>query len=173
MGDPLDSRFISADAEIVRHKVRKLVGHYGFTASDEPDLQQELAMHVSTRMAKYDPSRGARSTFVDRIVQNKIASIIAHRTAQKRDARRERPLDPEKEAPQMGFAGERSRMERRLDVVEAIARLPADLRGIARRLMLDPKADVGRALNLTPQQMKTAAARIAQYFRDFGIDPES
>ncbi len=110
---------------------------------------------------------------MDRIVQNKIASIIAHRTAQKRDVRRERSLDPENETPQMGFAGDRGRMERRLDVTEAIAKLPADLRDIARRLMVDPKADVGRAMNLTPQQMKTAAARIAQYFRDFDIDPES
>lgn len=173
MGDPSDSRFTSADAEIIRFKVKKLVGHYGFTASDETDLQQELAMHVSKRMEKHDPTRGARSTFVDRIVSNKIASIIAHRVAQKRDVRKERVLDTEDGIPQVGHKRNEKRMDLKLDVAEAVARLPEDLQGLARRLMLDQKAEVGRATNLTPQQMKTAVARIAQHFREMGFDPNS
>ena len=92
MGRQPDIRFIPEDAEIIRHKIRKLIGQYGFTVSDEPDLQQELAMHVSIRMAQHDPSRAARSTFVDRIVRNKIVNILEHRMAKKRGGRTGLPV---------------------------------------------------------------------------------
>jgi len=176
MGRQPDTRFISEDAQIIRHKVRKVIGRYGFTTSDAPDLQQELAMYVSSHMAQYDPKRRARSIFVDSIARNKIAKIIEHRTAMKRDVGKERELDPEFEPyPTKSRRAKRDleQADLGLDVAAAIPHLPGDLQEIARRLMHHNKAEVGETLHLSPQQMKTAVAKIADYFRQLNISLNS
>jgi len=41
----------------IRRKARQLVGIAGLTAADRPDLEQELALIVFLRSAKFDPNR--------------------------------------------------------------------------------------------------------------------
>jgi len=176
VGNSPPLRVTDAEARLIGFKVRQLIGKYGFTSSDVPDLHQELTMHVHQRVERHDVNRGARSTFMDRLVSNKIASIIEHRTAMKRDVGKERELDPEFEPyPTKSRKAKRDQehADLVLDVAAAIPQLPRDLRKIARQLMHHNKAEVGRAMHLSPQQMKTAVARIAEYFRQLNISLNS
>ena len=75
--------------KLVRAKARKYLGRYGLTAADVEDMQQELLLHLHFAMKKYDPSRGERTTFMDRVVQKRILSIIRYKTASPRDYRKE------------------------------------------------------------------------------------
>ena len=79
-------------AELIRIKVRRLVGDYGFNRGDEHDLRQALWVHVAGGMRRFDPARATAVTYADRIVTSKIASIVGHATAAKRDRRRQRYL---------------------------------------------------------------------------------
>jgi len=170
VGNHADHRFTDADAEIVKHKVRKLIGRYGFSASDEPDLQQELAMHVSTRMARHDPARGARSTFVDRIVRNKIANILEHRIAAKRGGRK-RPLslDAVPEGLLLDGHTDADVVDLGLDVRNAVASLPPDLRQVAIRLEKNSPSEVARMLGLTRGQMRQRMEAIRHHMEGAGL----
>lgn len=83
-----NERYQPSDAEIIKKKARKMVGHYGYRTCDVVDLEQELALHMVQQMRLYRPGRGTRAQFVNRIAKNKLLNIIERRTAQKRDDRR-------------------------------------------------------------------------------------
>lgn len=172
MGNHADPRFTNADAEIIKHKVRKLIGRYGFNASDEPDLQQELAMHVSTRMARHDPARGARSTFVDRIVRNKIANILESRMALKRGGRK-RPLalDAVPEGLLLDGQTDAHAVDLGMDVGSAVSALPPELREVAIRLAKHSPSEVARMLGLTRGQMRQRMEAIRVHLEGAGVSP--
>ena len=77
-------------AWVIKNKVRQLVGTAGFTASDRDDLEQEMMLDVITRMPKFDENKGTQKTFVARIIERKISTLIRHRTSTVRDYRREK-----------------------------------------------------------------------------------
>jgi len=78
----------------MRLAAQTLVGRYGYTRSDLEDITQDLALHVLERLGEYDPGRGAWSTFLKRVMRNKIVHLIEYRTYQKRDFRKTVPLLP-------------------------------------------------------------------------------
>lgn len=170
MGNHADLRFTNADAEIIKHKVRKLIGRYGFNSSDEPDLQQELAMHVSSRMAQHDPARGARSTFVDRIVRNKIASILEHRMAAKRGGRK-RPvsLDAVAEGVLLDGDTDAEAVDLGMDVRNAVAALPPELQRVAAELKENSPSEAARKLGLTRGQMRQRMEAIRRHMEATGL----
>jgi RNA polymerase sigma-70 factor (ECF subfamily) len=86
--------------DVIRHKARQLIGKYGFTRDDYDDLQQEMMLDLLRRLGKYDPSRAGLSTFVARIVDRKVSTLIRHQRQEKRDYRRQVcSLDAQVEEP--------------------------------------------------------------------------
>ena len=75
-------------AGLIRFKARQLVGQAGFTASDRDDLEQELILDLLRRLPKYDPKRAQRNTFIARVVEHKVATLIEAQRAGIRDYRR-------------------------------------------------------------------------------------
>lgn len=165
MGARPDTRFIPEDALIIRHKVMKLVGRCGITRSDQPDLRQELAFHVSMQMSRFDPSRGTRRTYVNRISQNKILNILEQRRARKRGSGKSiMAIDEETEEMVPDPHGDGDSVDMTLDVATAIASLPPDLRHLATCLMTESPAEAGRTLGLTRGQVRHRIGLIGQHF---------
>jgi len=165
VGDLDDPRYTREDAETIKYKVQKLISSYGLASSDAPDVEQELALHVSIRMAQHDPSRGARSTFVDRVVVHKIANILEHRHAQKRGMGRQPvPLDELPEDMPLDDHVDQDAIDRRIDVQMKLSSLPPDLLAIATRLMIHSPAEVARQLGLTRGQIRQRQGEIRRYF---------
>jgi RNA polymerase sigma-70 factor (ECF subfamily) len=75
-------------ADLIRNKVRLLIGKAGLTESDRPDLEQELMIDLLDRMKRYNPAKAKKTTFMARIVERRIASLLEMRHAQRRDCRR-------------------------------------------------------------------------------------
>ena len=73
---------------ISRSKARKLVGRFGFTEHDVPDIEQELLLVLVKKLPHYDPGIARETTFIMRVIESKIADIIAHRQAGCRDWRK-------------------------------------------------------------------------------------
>jgi hypothetical protein len=71
----------------------KLFGHYRFTRTDVEDIKSDLIAYLWERSDQWDPARGAWTTFVTRVMKNRILNIIAHRRARKRDYRCEVSID--------------------------------------------------------------------------------
>ena len=91
---PWRQELTADDLVSIRVAARALAGRHGYSLSDFEDIAQDLALHVIERMGEYDPGRGAWSTFLKRMLRNKISHLIEYRTFQKRDYRKCIPLQP-------------------------------------------------------------------------------
>ena len=78
---------------LIRRKARELTGRGGFTESDQEDIEQEMMLDLLKRLPKYDPEKAQRNTFIARIVEHKVSSLIREREAVSCDYRRTRSLD--------------------------------------------------------------------------------
>ena len=68
----------------VRYHVRSLMRHLAIHGVEIEDLEQELMLDYLSRKQAYDPEKAQWSTFIDRILSHKCASLIEATSAQKR-----------------------------------------------------------------------------------------
>lgn len=79
--------FWNCARRISHSKAKKLVGRFGFTVHDLPDIEQELLLALLKRHCRYDPERARETTFIMRVIESKIADLINHNQANCRDWR--------------------------------------------------------------------------------------
>lgn len=75
----LDDTAITA----IRIKALGIIGP-GCSEADLEDLQQEIILDILVRLPSYDPGRTSRNTFINRLIDHKIARIMETRSAAKR-----------------------------------------------------------------------------------------
>ena len=63
----------------IEHRVRRLIGNYGFTTSDRDDLVQQLFLEYLKRARQYDTCRSGFKTFVSCLVRNQATSAVRAR----------------------------------------------------------------------------------------------
>ena len=68
----------------VRYHARSLIRHPSIHGMEIEDIEQELMLDVISRTQAYDPEKASWRTFVDRILNHKIADLIEEAKAQKR-----------------------------------------------------------------------------------------
>ncbi len=128
-------------AAIVRRKARRLVGRAGLRPQDRADLEQQLVLHILEQFQQFDPARGTWPAFVQHLVQrfgqNLLRSLWAHKRASGPLAPLPEDGPPDAEEPAPPEA---------LDLTEALARLPEDLRAVAELLTTRTIADTAREL---------------------------
>ena len=66
---------------VIRKKARQLIGKYGFTHDDREDLEQEMILDLLVRLPKFDPEKACLNTFVARIVDRKVSTMIRRQQA--------------------------------------------------------------------------------------------
>jgi RNA polymerase sigma-70 factor (ECF subfamily) len=74
--------------KLISFKARQLIGQYGFTEADRDDIEQNLTVDLLQRQPKFNPSRASLHTFIDRIVNHAVASLVERQSAACRDYRR-------------------------------------------------------------------------------------
>lgn len=70
-------------------KARQLVGKCGLLQSDIEDIEQELYADLFRRIAKFNSDKAKLTTFIQRVVEHKIANILRERCSDKSIASRE------------------------------------------------------------------------------------
>jgi RNA polymerase sigma-70 factor (ECF subfamily) len=63
----------------IEYRVRRLIGNYGFTASDRDDLVQQLFLEYLERAGQYNACRSGFKTFVSCLVRNQATSAVRAR----------------------------------------------------------------------------------------------
>jgi RNA polymerase sigma-70 factor (ECF subfamily) len=63
----------------IEYRVRRLIGNYGFTASDREDLVQQLFLEYLERASQYNDCRSGFKTFVSCLVRNQTTSVVRAR----------------------------------------------------------------------------------------------
>lgn len=177
-------------SQFVRHKARQLVRHPGFSKSDRPDIEQELAIELVQKYDQFDPERARETTFVARVIENKVVSLVRARQAEKRHFRRNGKSLNEMVSDGDGGSVERAQTvdaanakrhtgqsprqaddlaRLKLDIYEVLETLPMDLRKLAELLMQMSEYAVSRELGKSRRQVANDVARLRERFEDAGL----
>src|ERR1017187_4861087 len=174
---------------LIRVKAAQLLrAGYDYRPDERDDLQQDLWLDAYVRSRKFDKARSGRHTFLSRVVNNRVANLIAERRAGCRDYRAcVRSLDEPDGQDGLRRFGEtlsadeyESRMGRRsmpwvqhaelrADVARVIALLPPDLAAVASLLMSVGVVEVSRRLNLPRVTVYRRIVRIREVFLAAGL----
>jgi len=133
---------------LIKNKARKLIGHAGFAPADLEDLEQDLMLDLHRRLPQFDPERASHNTFVARVVEHRVITLIDEQKAQSRDYRLNGGSLNETVSTAECDAPERLEM---LDEEDYLRRTGAWTGPVDERR--DLAFDLGRILtNLTPEQ---------------------
>ncbi len=177
---------------LIRVKAKQLIRRPGFTRSDQDDVEQNLFLHVLSKVEQFDPTRSSLNTFVDRVVNSAAAMLVRERGRNKRnpgDSVEIRSLEIKAELPgeppmPLWATISIADVERRTGgaslsdselyelvegVASAIADLPPDLQQVCRSLLECNRTEAERELGLSRRKMKSAMDRIRQHFEQAGL----
>jgi RNA polymerase sigma-70 factor (ECF subfamily) len=177
-------------ARLIRTKAHQLIGKAGFTENDRQDLQQDLMMDLLQRMRHFNPAKSKKATFMTRIVQRRISTLLEARHARCRDWRmcrmslntphendrgdtREmidrvdsegtlRPCQPDTRESEINNL--------RMDVARVLDTLPEDLRDLCERLRESNMAEIARETGVARTTLYDKLTRIRAAFREAGLD---
>lgn len=176
--------------QLIRYKSGQLAGKAGFRVSDRDDLEQELVFDLWRRMPRYDSARARRNTFIARVVEHKIASLIEAQKAAMRDYRRcrwslndriedadGRSLEREETIDQDDYmlrTGARSRPAEELrdlaiDVSALLETLPPELRELCRRLEAETVSEVSRATGVPRGTLYESIRKLRKICEEAGL----
>jgi len=176
--------------QLIKYKAKQLVGRVGFTESDREDLEQEMLLDLFRRLPKYNPKRAQRNTFIARVVEHKIATIIESQKAGMRDYRlcrcslNDRFEDEEggsvermetiNQEDYLRRTGKSSRptselRDLSLDVYEAIKKLPPELRELCERLDTDTVTEISRDTGIPRGTIYESIKKLRAIFEDAGL----
>jgi len=177
-------------SQLIRQKARQLVRHPGFTKSDRPDIEQELAVELVQKYDQFDPERARETTFIARVLEHKAVSLVRTRQAEKRHFRRngkslnEAISDGDggtvEQAQTVDAAvakrhtGQAPRSDEdvarlKLDTDEVLETLPADLRKLAEMLTEMTEYAASQQLGKSRRQVANDVARLRERFEDAGL----
>ena len=177
-------------AGLIKYKARKLVGKAGFTASDREDIEQELMLDLLRRLPKYNPKRAQLNTFIARVVEHRLASLIEAQKAGIRDYRRCRcslnecfedadgrsveRVDTFDQEDYLLRTGGQSRPSEELsalaiDVAAVLETLPPELRELCRRLKAETVTEISRDTGVPRGTIYESIKKLREIFKDAGL----
>ncbi|MBU2625031.1 MAG: RNA polymerase subunit sigma-24 [candidate division Zixibacteria bacterium] len=177
-------------AKIIRYKARRLVGQFGFSEADWEDIEQELTLDLFRRLPKYNPKRAKLNTFIARIVEHKIATIIEARMAAMRDYRlcscslndplededghsieRIETIDQDEYLLRIGKLSRPTAdlQDLRIDLFNAMERLQPDLRDICEQLLANTITETSKVTGVPRGTIYGHMKKIAAIFEDAGL----
>ena len=177
-------------AGLIRFKARRLVGQAGFTASDREDIEQELILDLLRRRPKYNPKRAQRNTFIARVVEHRLATLIEAQKAGIRDYRRCRcslnecfedadgrsveRVDTFDQEDYLLRTGGQSRPSEELsalaiDVAAVLETLPPELRELCRRLKAETVTEISRDTGVPRGTIYESIKKLREIFKDAGL----
>ena len=177
-------------AGLIRFKTRQLVGQAGFTASDREDIEQELILDLLRRLPKYNPKRAQLNTFIARVVEHRVATLIEAQKAGIRDYRRCRCSLNDRFEDEDGRSVERaetfdqedyllrtgaqSRPSDELsalaiDVTAVLEGLPPELRNLCRGLKAKPVTEISRDTGVPRGTIYESIKKLREIFEDVGL----
>lgn len=71
-------------ARLIKFKARQLARRSGFSRTDRGDLEQEMWVDLIDRLPRYDPDKASLNTFIARVVERKVVSILRYHLAEMR-----------------------------------------------------------------------------------------
>lgn len=176
--------------KLIRHKARQLVGRGGFVEADRHDLEQDMAFDLLRRLPRFDSRLAKRETFIARIVEHRVATILETQSAGVRDYRRCAGSLDERRTGQDGDIGDgppvldqaeylretvasarrdEDLLALRIDVERVLSELPPELRALCDRLRSATVREVSRETGVPPSTLYEAIRKLRTFFDRAGV----
>lgn len=176
--------------QLIKYKARQLVGRVGFTESDREDLEQEMILDLLRRLPKFDPKRAGRNTFIARIVEHKVATIIEAQKAGMRDYRlcscslndrledeEGRSIERMETIDQEDYLRRTGKLSRpmselrnlSIDLRSAVQTLPPELRELCKRLQTESVTEISRDTGIPRGTIYESIKKLRAIFEDAGL----
>lgn len=165
---------------LIRGKARQLAHRIKLPSTDLPDLEQDLAIHVWTRLGEYDSVRQPdRAAFVRMLVGHAAATVYRGRVRRTRHAassldvllRAARAPDGPDEPPdRRAWPGPERGHALALDVADVLATLPQPLRRVAEALKSRSVSAAARHLRMSRTTVYERLAELRAAFAAAGLE---
>jgi RNA polymerase sigma-70 factor (ECF subfamily) len=176
--------------DTIRIKAKKLIGKAGFTWDDLDDIKQDITLDLLQRLPKHDPEKASLNTFINDVVDNKIARMIEAQNAEMRDFRIESgslnelvedldgtPVELIYEIKDEDLPWNRGSceisdfnyFELNDDIVKALLELPPQFREMCQRLMKDNIFVVAKEMGIPRASMYYHLKIIREHFEKSGL----
>lgn len=175
--------------KLIRYKAYSMVGKAGFCEADRPDLEQDMMLDLLQRLDKYNPAKASKNTFISRIVENRICTILESRHTCRRDwrlcltslnekirnceggiAERIDMLDTD---GKISYHGAEARLwrneELHVDVKRVVESLPAELQDLCGRLCHSNIREIARDTGIHHSKLYEWLHKIQEAFTEAGI----
>ncbi|MCB9850829.1 MAG: sigma-70 family RNA polymerase sigma factor [Phycisphaerales bacterium] len=174
---PTKPRITQYDLDRIDYRVGCLVRRFALTADDADDLRQSMALEVCKALRRFDPSRSARNTYVNRTLDRHYR----HVARQLRSRRSHAPwcpssLSTKRDLPDAhrysgnGQTDDIELIDLQRDVAVIVASLPPRLRRIASALMSMKPRDAATHLGLHASTVYRAIHQLHDHFTQAGWD---
>jgi RNA polymerase sigma factor (sigma-70 family) len=156
----------SAIGRLAAVRAATIATRYGLPTESRRDLEQEALLELWRKHRAYDSRRGSWRTFSERVVANRMSSLVRGMRSQRSGQFREEPFESH-----LGLAAPNDRSELRTDVANVLAGLsPFD--GRVARCLIDYSAiETSKELGVCRATVYRAVARLRAAFTKAGLSP--
>jgi RNA polymerase sigma factor (sigma-70 family) len=156
----------SATSRTAAVRAATIVALYGLPTDSRHDLEQEALLALWRKHQAYDSRRGSWRTFSERVVANRMTSVVRAMRSERSGQFREEPIEN-----LLGLAAPNSPTDLRADVSRVLAGLSPFERSVALCLVGYSAIETGQRLGVSRATVYRAIGRLRAAFTDAGLSP--
>ena len=156
----------SASKQLAAVRAATIVAVYGLPNDARYDLEQEALLELWRKQRAYDPRRGSWRTFSERVVANRMTSLVRAMRSERSGQFREEPIQ---NLP--GLAAPNSLTDLQADVSQVLAGLSPFDRSVALCLVGYSAIETGQRLGVSRATVYRAIERLRVAFTEAGLSP--
>ena len=139
---------------------------YGLPSESRRDLEQEALLELWRKRPAYDAQRGSWRTFAERVVANRMTSLVRSMYSERSGHFREEPIEN-----LLGLAAPNSLTDLRADVSRVLAGLSPFDRNVALCLIGHSAIETTQCLGVSRATVYRAIWRLRAAFTEAGLSP--
>ena len=141
-----------------------MVTLYGLPQDSRPDLEQEALLELWRKRTAYDPARGSWRTFAERVVANRMVSLMRSMHSDKAGNSRETPIESA-----WGLSAPMDRGDLRVDVWVVLGRMSPFDRTVALCLIDHSAIETSQKLGVARATVYRSINRLRAAFAAAGF----
>jgi RNA polymerase sigma-70 factor (ECF subfamily) len=159
-------RSYSASSRLAGVRAATIVTLHGLPTDSRRDLEQEALLELWRKHQAYDPRRGSWRTFSERVVANRMTSLVRAMRSERSGQFREEPIEN-----LLGLAAPNIRTDLRADVSRVLAGLSPFDRNVALCLIGHSAIETTQCLGVSRATVYRAIGRLRTAFTEAGLSP--
>lgn len=166
MFETVFERSYSASSRLAAVRAATIVTLHGLPTDSRRDLEQEALLELWRKHQAYDPRRGSWRTFSERVVANRMTSLVRAMRSERSGQFREEPIEN-----LLGLAAPNIRTDLRADVSRVLAGLSPFDRNVALCLIGHSAIETTQCLGVSRATVYRAIGRLRTAFTEAGLSP--